>query len=83
LNIPYQIVSVVTGALNDAATKKYDLEAWFPASQTCRVGILFKLYRLPDQKTRNSIWAEKGQLYPCSSYLWLYYFVLFGNFWMK
>ncbi|WJX31876.1 molecular chaperone [Trifolium repens] len=59
LNIPYQIVSVVTGALNDAATKKYDLEAWFPASQTCRVGILFKLYRLPDQKTRNSIWTEK------------------------
>ncbi|WJX71295.1 molecular chaperone [Trifolium repens] len=59
LNIPYQIVSVVTGALNDAATKKYDLEAWFPASKTCRVGILFKLYRLPDQKTRNSIWTEK------------------------
>ncbi|WJX13221.1 serine--tRNA ligase [Trifolium repens] len=36
LNIPYQIVSIVSGALNDAAAKKYDLEAWFPASQTYR-----------------------------------------------
>ncbi|KAL8154768.1 serine--tRNA ligase [Apium graveolens] len=36
LKIPYQIVAIVTGALNDAAAKKYDLEAWFPASQTYR-----------------------------------------------
>ncbi|PNX91233.1 seryl-tRNA ligase [Trifolium pratense] len=36
MNIPYQIVSIVSGALNDAAAKKYDLEAWFPASQTYR-----------------------------------------------
>ncbi|XP_059438843.1 serine--tRNA ligase [Corylus avellana] len=36
LNIPYQIVAIVSGALNDAAAKKYDLEAWFPASQTYR-----------------------------------------------
>ncbi|KAJ0013563.1 hypothetical protein Pint_19897 [Pistacia integerrima] len=36
LSIPYQIVSIVSGALNDAAAKKYDLEAWFPASQTYR-----------------------------------------------
>ncbi|XP_050887594.1 serine--tRNA ligase, cytoplasmic [Lathyrus oleraceus] len=36
LNIPYQIVSIVSGALNAAAAKKYDLEAWFPASQTYR-----------------------------------------------
>jgi seryl-tRNA synthetase len=26
----------VSGALNDAAAKKYDLEAWFPASSTYR-----------------------------------------------
>ena len=31
LNLPYQVVSIVSGALNDAASKKYDLEAWFPA----------------------------------------------------
>ncbi|KAL0000045.1 hypothetical protein SO802_019647 [Lithocarpus litseifolius] len=36
LNLPYQVVSIVSGALNDAASKKYDLEAWFPASQTYR-----------------------------------------------
>ncbi|KAM7273673.1 hypothetical protein ACFE04_028337 [Oxalis oulophora] len=36
LNIPYRVVNIVSGALNDAAAKKYDLEAWFPASQTYR-----------------------------------------------
>lgn len=32
LRIPYQIVNIVSGALNNAASKKLDLEAWFPAS---------------------------------------------------
>uniref|UniRef100_A0A7N0U0N8 Aminoacyl-tRNA synthetase class II (G/ P/ S/T) domain-containing protein n=1 Tax=Kalanchoe fedtschenkoi TaxID=63787 RepID=A0A7N0U0N8_KALFE len=36
LNIPYQVVSIVSGALNDAAAKKYDLEGWFPSSKTYR-----------------------------------------------
>ncbi|PQQ09220.1 serine--tRNA ligase [Prunus yedoensis var. nudiflora] len=36
LNLPYHVVAIVSGALNDAAAKKYDLEAWFPASQTYR-----------------------------------------------
>lgn len=30
LNIPYRIVSIVSGHLNNAAAKKYDLEGWFP-----------------------------------------------------
>jgi len=30
LEIPYQVISIVTGALNKAAAKKYDIEAWFP-----------------------------------------------------
>lgn len=30
LNLSYQIVGIVSGALNNAAAKKYDLEAWFP-----------------------------------------------------
>lgn len=30
LGLPYQLVSIVSGALNNAASKKYDLEAWFP-----------------------------------------------------
>jgi len=36
LKLPYQVVAIVSGALNDAAAKKYDLEAWFPASATYR-----------------------------------------------
>ncbi|KAJ1818102.1 Cytosolic seryl-tRNA synthetase [Coemansia sp. S610] len=30
LGISYRVVSIVSGALNDAAAKKFDLEAWFP-----------------------------------------------------
>jgi len=30
LELPYRVINIVSGALNDAATKKYDLEAWFP-----------------------------------------------------
>ncbi|XP_078174116.1 serine--tRNA ligase-like isoform X1 [Carex rostrata] len=36
LKLPYQVVAIVSGALNDAAAKKYDLEAWFPASKMYR-----------------------------------------------
>ncbi|KAK3359266.1 hypothetical protein B0T25DRAFT_92085 [Lasiosphaeria hispida] len=30
LNIPHRVVAIVSGALNNAAAKKLDLEAWFP-----------------------------------------------------
>lgn len=30
LEIPYRLVAIVSGELNNAAAKKYDLEAWFP-----------------------------------------------------
>lgn len=30
LGLKYRIVGIVSGALNNAAAKKYDLEAWFP-----------------------------------------------------
>mgnify|MGYP005613776399 FL=1 len=36
LGLPYRIVNIVSGALNDAAAKKYDLEAWFPGYNTYR-----------------------------------------------
>ncbi|XP_078034919.1 seryl-tRNA synthetase [Augochlora pura] len=36
LEIPYQIVNIVSGALNNAASKKLDLEAWFPGSGAFR-----------------------------------------------
>lgn len=36
LEIPYRIVNIVSGALNHAASKKLDLEAWFPGSAAFR-----------------------------------------------
>jgi seryl-tRNA synthetase len=36
LNIPYRVVCLVSGELNDAAIKKYDLEGWFPGQRTYR-----------------------------------------------
>ena len=36
LGIPYRVVSIVSSALNDNAAMKYDLEAWFPGSETYR-----------------------------------------------
>lgn len=30
LGLPYRVVNIVSGELNDAAAKKLDLEAWFP-----------------------------------------------------
>ena len=32
LEIPYRIVNIASGELNDNAAMKYDLEAWFPSS---------------------------------------------------
>jgi len=36
LGIPYRVVNIVSGALNNAAAKKYDLEGWFPSFNTFR-----------------------------------------------
>lgn len=36
LGIPYRVVTICSGALNNAAAKKYDLEAWFPGSAAFR-----------------------------------------------
>ncbi|XP_033008389.1 serine--tRNA ligase, cytoplasmic [Lacerta agilis] len=36
LGIPYHIVNIVSGSLNHAASKKLDLEAWFPGSGAFR-----------------------------------------------
>lgn len=36
LGFPYRVVCLVSGELNDAAVKKYDLEAWFPGQQAYR-----------------------------------------------
>jgi len=36
LEIPFRVVNIVSGELNDAAAKKYDLEAWFPGGGAFR-----------------------------------------------
>lgn len=36
LKLPFRVVNIVSGELNDAAAKKYDLEAWFPNSKVFR-----------------------------------------------
>jgi seryl-tRNA synthetase len=36
LGLPYQVIKIVSGALNDAAAMKYDLEAWFPGYESYR-----------------------------------------------
>ncbi|VDM41030.1 unnamed protein product [Toxocara canis] len=36
LELPYRIVCIVSGELNNAAAKKLDLEAWFPGSSAFR-----------------------------------------------
>ena len=36
LKIPYRIVNIASGELNDNASIKFDLEGWFPASETYR-----------------------------------------------
>ncbi|MHA1799498.1 MAG: serine--tRNA ligase [Candidatus Helarchaeota archaeon] len=36
LEIPYRIVNIASGEMNDNAAKKYDLEGWFPAQENYR-----------------------------------------------
>ena len=36
LGFPYHVVNIVSGELNNAAIKKYDLEAWFPYQKKFR-----------------------------------------------
>jgi seryl-tRNA synthetase len=36
LGLPYRVINICSGALNNAAAKKYDLEAWFPGSGAFR-----------------------------------------------
>jgi seryl-tRNA synthetase len=70
LNLPYQIVAIVSGALNDAASKKYDLEAWFPASQTYRE--LVSCSNCTDYQSRRlEIRCGQKKVYPLNSLITL------------
>jgi len=65
IGLPYQVVSIVSGALNDAASKKYDLEAWFPASNTYRE--LVSCSNCTDYQARR-LWITYGQKVVSSHY---------------
>lgn len=51
LGLPYRVISIVSGALNDAAAKKYDLEAWFPGYDDYRE--LVSCSNCTDYQSRN------------------------------
>lgn len=51
LELPYQVICIVSGALNDAAAKKYDLEAWFPGYNAYRE--LVSCSNCTDYQSRN------------------------------
>ncbi|ELA42817.1 serine-tRNA ligase, partial [Vittaforma corneae ATCC 50505] len=51
LGLSYQIVLISSGEMNDAAAKKYDLEAWFPNSQKFRE--LVSASNCTDYQSRN------------------------------
>jgi len=51
LGLPFQVVNIVSGALNNAAAMKYDLEAWFPAARTFRE--LVSTSNCTDYQSRN------------------------------
>jgi hypothetical protein len=53
----------MSGALNDAAAKKYDLEAWFPASKTYRELVSWKLGIGYGQKKASFISASHSFYY--------------------
>lgn len=51
LGLSYQVVLISSGEMNDAAAKKYDLEAWFPSSQKFRE--LVSASNCTDYQSRN------------------------------
>jgi seryl-tRNA synthetase len=51
LQLPYRVVNIVSGALNDAAAKKQDLEAWFPGYNEYRE--LVSCSNCTDYQSRN------------------------------
>jgi hypothetical protein len=53
LGIPYRVVNIVSGALNDAAAKKYDLEAWFPGAKQPTFRELVSCSNCTDYQSRN------------------------------
>ena len=69
LLLPYQIVAIVSGALNNAAAKKYDLEAYFPFQGEYKE--LVSCSNCTDYQTRelNIRYGPKSQTDPRKNYV--------------
>ncbi|ORX91470.1 hypothetical protein BCR34DRAFT_581444 [Clohesyomyces aquaticus] len=52
LGVPYRVVGIVSGALNNAASKKLDLEAWFPVTGGGEYKELVSCSNCTDYQTR-------------------------------
>ncbi|KAF2742233.1 serine-tRNA ligase [Sporormia fimetaria CBS 119925] len=52
LGLPYRVVAIVSGALNNAASKKLDLEAWFPVTGGGEYKELVSVSNCTDYQTR-------------------------------
>lgn len=52
LGLPYQVVAIVSGALNNAAAMKRDLEAWFPVTGGGEYKELVSISNCTDYQTR-------------------------------
>ncbi|KAL3935850.1 MAG: hypothetical protein SGARI_002801 [Bacillariaceae sp.] len=63
LGFSYRVVCLVSNELNDAAVKKYDLEAWFPGQQAYR-----ELARGVGVRCGQKTAAKKGDLNARASY---------------
>eukprot|EP00766_Chilomastix_caulleryi_P000587 gnl/Chilomastix_caulleri/1572.p1 GENE.gnl/Chilomastix_caulleri/1572~~gnl/Chilomastix_caulleri/1572.p1 ORF type:complete len:270 (+),score=114.18 gnl/Chilomastix_caulleri/1572:79-810(+) len=59
LGIGYRVVDIVSGALNNAAARKYDLEAWFPGH--CAYRELVSCSNCTDYQSRNLDVHQMGQ----------------------
>lgn len=52
LGIPYRVVSIVSGALNNAAARKYDMEGYFPGAKTEKFRELVSCSNCTDYQSR-------------------------------
>ncbi|GIQ86810.1 serine-tRNA ligase, type1 [Kipferlia bialata] len=62
LNIPYRVINIVSGELNNAAAKKLDLEAWFPGGAQFRE-LVSCSNCLDYQSRRLGIRSDKGKAF--------------------
>ncbi|KAI9623516.1 hypothetical protein KEM48_009411 [Puccinia striiformis f. sp. tritici PST-130] len=57
LGIGYRLVSIVSGALNNAAAKKQDLEAWFPSMGEFKELVSVSNCTITIEKPRSQMWS--------------------------